>query len=83
MPNWQLTAKTVFCAGVDDEVTWMVYRDGSTRCTGCRKYTQPNDITRRLMREKARRLGRPITCEGETCPQISVYKEQIFAEEKN
>jgi hypothetical protein len=81
MPDWQITAKTIFCESVDDEVTWLVYRNGTTRCTGCRKYSQPNDITRKVIREKTRRLKRPITCEGENCPDISVYKDQILGEE--
>ena len=37
MPGWQITAKTIFCDAVDDEVTVMVYKDGSTRCTGYKK----------------------------------------------
>ncbi len=81
MPGWQVTAKTVFCESVDDEVTWMVFRDGSTRCTGCQKYEKPNDFTRRMIKLKTRRLGRPIRCEGDSCGKISPYKEQIFAEE--
>ena len=81
MPDWQMTAKTVFCDGVDDEVTWLVYRDGTARCTGCLKYGQPNDITRRVIREKTRRLKRAVRCEGENCPRISVYKDQLFSEE--
>jgi hypothetical protein len=81
MPDWQITAKTVFCDGVDDEVTWLVYRDGTTRCTGCLKYGRPNDVTRQLIRAKTRCLKRPIRCEGEKCPRISDYKDQIFRED--
>ena len=81
MPDWQITAKTIFCAGVDDEVTWLVFRNGATRCTGCQKYQHPNDITRQVIRAKTRRLKRQISCEGENCPRISVYKDQILGEE--
>ena len=68
MPDWQITAKTIFCDEVDDEVTWLVYRNGATRCTGCRKYGQPNDITRKVIREKSRRLKRPHSLRGRKLP---------------
>jgi hypothetical protein len=81
MPEWQMTAKTVFCEQVQDEVTWLVYQDGTVRCTGDRKYNQPNDLTRQAIRAKSRELKRPVRCEGEKCPRMAVYKEQILAEE--
>ena len=80
MTDWQITAKTIFCEAVDDEVTVMVQKNGDTRCTGCRKYNQPNDITRTLVKEKNRKLKRTIKCEGEDCPRVTGYKNQILAE---
>jgi hypothetical protein len=80
MINWQITAKTIFCEAVDDEVTVLVNKDGSVRCTGCRKYEQPNDITRALVREKKRRLKRSVKCEGEGCARVTGYKNQIMAD---
>jgi hypothetical protein len=38
MVNWQVTATTVFCDAVDDEVTIIVYKDWSVKCTGHEKY---------------------------------------------
>jgi hypothetical protein len=81
MSSWQTTAKTIFCDAVDDEVTVMVYKDGSVRCTGCKKYDQPNDITRVLIKEKSRRLKLTVKCEGESCPRVTAYKTAILAEE--
>jgi hypothetical protein len=81
MTNWQITAKTIFCDSVDDEVTLMVYKNGSVHCTGCQKYNQPNSITLQLIREKTRRLKRPIKCEGEPCPRLTVYQQKILSEE--
>lgn len=81
MPNWQITAKTILCEAVDDEVTVLVYKNGSTRCTGCQKYNQPNDVIRALVREKARKLKRPLKCEGEQCLRQSQYRDKILAEE--
>jgi hypothetical protein len=80
MTDWQITAKTIFCEAVDDEVTILLYKDGTARCTGSRKYNQPNDITRTLVKEKQSKLKRHIQCEGEDCPRVSGYKNQIMAE---
>ncbi len=83
MPDWQITAKTVYCESVDDEVTWLVFQNGSTHCTGCKKYGHPNAITRRVIRMKTRRLQRPIQCAGENCSRVALYQQQILAEEQN
>lgn len=81
MTDWQITAKTIYCDAVDDEVTLLVYKDISIHCTGCKKYNEPDDITRSSIREKSRKLKRPVKCEGEQCPRVNNYKEQILAEE--
>jgi len=80
MTDWQITAKTIFCEAVDDEVTVLVQKSGAARCTGCRKYDHPNDITRRLVQQKTRKLKRAIKCEGEDCPRVTGYKKQIESE---
>ncbi len=82
MADWQITAKTIFCEAVDDEVTILVQKSGAVRCTGCRKYGQPNDITRTLINQKTRQLNRSIKCEGEGCLRVSEYKNQILAEKQ-
>ena len=38
MVSWQVTATTVHCTTVNDEVTLMVFKDGTTKCTGYKKY---------------------------------------------
>jgi hypothetical protein len=81
MTNWQITAKTIFCEAVDDEVTVMVYKDGSTRCTGSQKYDQPNSITLNIIKKKTRRLKKPIKCEGDKCLRLNHYKNKILLEE--
>jgi hypothetical protein len=80
MTDWQITAKTIFCEAVDDEVTVIVHRNGAVHCTGCRKYDQPNDITRILVKEKTRKIKRAVKCEGESCPRVTGYNNQIQTE---
>jgi TATA-box binding protein (TBP) (component of TFIID and TFIIIB) len=81
MTDWQITAKTIFCEAVDDEVTVIVHKNGTVHCTGCRKYDQPNDITRTLVKEKIRKLKRAIKCQGEGCLRVTEYKNKIQTEE--
>jgi hypothetical protein len=80
MTGWQVTAKTIYCESVDDEVTFLVNKDGTSRCTGFRKYTQPNDITAGIVKEKRKSLKRQVKCEGEGCARLTDYKDQSLAE---
>ncbi len=81
MTDWQLTAKTIFCDAVGDEVTIMVRRNGSTTCTGCKKYSRPDAVTRRIIARRVARLKRPVKCEGEPCARTTRYTQKIMAEE--
>ncbi len=83
MVNWQITAKTIYCDAVDDEVTLMVYKDASCHCTGFRKYNEPNAVTQKMISEKTRHLKRSIKCEGEQCYRLTQYKDKIMAEESH
>ena len=80
MTGWQISAKTISCEAVDDEVTILINKDGSSHCTGYRKYTQPNDITSDIIRKKSKSLKRPIKCEGEGCSRVTGYKDQTLTE---
>ena len=83
MANWQLTAKTIFCSAVDDEITIVISKDGSARCTGFKKYTVPNSITLDTLKKKNRTLKRKIACEGEQCTRVIENQAQIRAEENS
>ncbi len=81
MVDWQITAKTIYCEAVDDEVTLLVYQDGSAQCTGRKKYRQPNKMTLDLIKGKSKRLKRQVKCSGAPCPKPTEYKEKLLAEE--
>ena len=81
MVNWQVTPTTVHCEAIDDEVTIMVYRDGSTKCTSYQKYHKPTRELSRLLRKKSQELSRKMECEGTECPQAVRYRDKLFAEE--
>ena len=81
MVNWQVTATTIYCDAVDDDVTIMVYKDGSAKCVGYEKYREPDKETARLMAKKSSQLGRKLECEGSECWRVIQYRDKLFAEE--
>ena len=82
MVNWQVTATTVYCDAVDDDVTVMVYKDSSVKCTGYDKYREPSKEIRKQMERQGKRINRKLECEGLECHRITQYKDKLFAEEK-
>ena len=81
MVNWQVTATTIYCDAVDDEVTLMVYKDGSAKCVGYERYSEPDKETAGLMEKKSKGLGRKLECEGSECWRVIQYRDKLFAEE--
>ena len=83
MVNWQVTATTIFCGAVDAEVTLMVYKDRSARCTAYKKYGE--NIKKEVAKELKKRgkiLGRELRCEGQECSRVTEYRDKLFAEEE-
>ena len=81
MANWQITATTIYCDAVDDEVTLLVRKDWSMECIGFRKYGKPSGETSRIRRRKTKQLKRRLECEGPECSRVVQYKEKLLAEE--
>jgi hypothetical protein len=80
MVNWQVTATTIYCDAVDDEVTIMVQKDWSIRCTGYYKYSGSNEGSASL-KKKAKKIKRQLKCEGQECFRVTRYKESLLKEE--
>lgn len=81
MVDWQVTATTIYCDAVDDEVTLLVYKDGSAKCIAYQRYGEPDKETARLMREKESQLKRRLCCEGPECYRLIQYRDKLFSEE--
>ena len=80
MGNWTITASTIYCEAVDDEVTLMVYKDGTAICTGSRKYAAPDRSTSRLLKKKSRQLKRALKCGPADCGRLVQYRDKMIAE---
>ncbi|MFH1169210.1 MAG: hypothetical protein V1691_00810 [Chloroflexota bacterium] len=82
MVDWQITATTIYCDAVDDDVTLVVHKDWSAECVGYRKrYCQPDRELARLLAKKGQKLGRKLACEGPQCRRIAQYRDRLSAEE--
>jgi hypothetical protein len=77
-PDWEITATTVYCDAVDDEVTLLIYADGTSRCTGRQKYINPDKETAQAMKKRSRRLGKLPGCHGDDCPSVKQYRDSIL-----
>ena len=80
MVDWQVTATTIYCDGVDDEVTILVYKDWSVKCTGFKKYVESGAGAAKLL-NKSKRLKRRLNCIGPECNRVLQYKENLLSEE--
>ena len=81
MVDWQVTAATIYCDAIDSEVTLLVYRDGSVKCTGYVKYGESGKETAKLLKKKSKQLKRQLGCEGLECYRVIQYRDKLFAEE--
>ena len=78
MVDWEITATTIFCEAVDDEVTVIVSQDGTAKCTGRQKYAEPDKETSRAMKNKSQQLGKPISCVGDQCNRVTEYRDGLL-----
>ncbi len=79
MVDWQVTATTVYCDAVDEDVTLMVYKDGSTKCAGYKKYGESGGS--KPAKKKNRNSGRKLECQGLECSRATQYRDKLFAED--
>jgi hypothetical protein len=82
MPDWEVTATTIFCEAVDDEVTLVISAGGDCRCTGRQKYEQPGKKTAKSMLSKGRRLGRKLGCSPAKCDIIVRFRQNMLGQEE-
>ena len=69
MTGWKITATTIFCKDIADEVTLIVTENGTITCTGMQRYFN-ND---------RKRAGGKTQCLGESCPTMAEHKSIVLA----
>jgi hypothetical protein len=80
MVDWQVTATTINCTAVADEVTIIVKSDWSVQCTGFNKYADSRDAGLTLVK-RSMNIKRSLGCKGINCHQIYEYIQKLKAEE--
>jgi hypothetical protein len=81
MANWAVTATTIYCDAIDGEVTLIVYRDGSSKCTGYQKYGKPGKGANRSIAARGKQSGKRLRCDGLECYRVIQYRDKSLAEE--
>ncbi len=69
MVGWQITAATLRCDVIDEEVTLLVYRDWTVKCT---EYSPSEGIAR----------GPHANCPGTDCQLAADYIRKLKLEEE-
>ena len=81
--DWQITATTIYCDAVDDDVTILVYGDWSTKCTGYNKYHENlNSGTIKILKQKSKSLKRTLKCEGPLDYRVTDFRDKLIEQEK-
>jgi len=78
MVDWQVTATTIYCDALDDEVTILVYPDFSVKCTGYTAYGRKGELEQK---KRSKKEDRSIECEGLTCWRVTRYRDKVLTEE--
>jgi hypothetical protein len=76
--DWELTATTIYCADVDDEVTIIVNHDGTVNCTGSQKYASPSRQTLQELKDRGKKLGKKLACKHPGCDTLEKYREELM-----
>jgi len=81
-PDWQVTATTIYCDAVDEDVTILVNKDWSTKCTGYRKYIEsPTKDILNTLKKRAKKASKNLACEGPEDSRVTDYRDKLKAEE--
>jgi hypothetical protein len=80
MVDWQVTAITIECKAVAEEVTIVVKNGWSAQCSGFAKYASSRKASIELTK-RSLNMRRVLECKGIQCPQITAYIEKLQAEE--
>ena len=80
MSDWKVTAGTINCRAVADEVTIIVKNDWSVQCSGFDKLKSSRRAQLQML-DRSLDLKRSLDCKGMQCKQITDYLEKLQAEE--
>ena len=80
MVDWEITATTIFCEAVDDEITIIVSGDGTVKCTGRQKYEIPKKEIAKELNKKSNLMGKQLKCKGDECATVTQHRDKLLGE---
>jgi hypothetical protein len=80
MVDWQVTATTIFCEAVDDEVTLIITPYGPVKCSGKQKYEKPGKEVKKALKKKNKVAPKQLKCEGEDCARVKQYRTKMLGD---
>ncbi len=78
MIDWEVTATTIYCDDVDDEVTIIVSGNGVVKCTGVQKYVKASKGTTKELKQRSKQKGKTLLCKDTSCPKITKYRDELL-----
>jgi uncharacterized cupin superfamily protein len=78
MVDWEVTATTIYCDDVDDEVTIIVYGNGTVKCTGVQKYVKASKETTHELKKKSKQKGKALLCKDAACFKVNKYRDELL-----
>jgi hypothetical protein len=78
MVDWELTATTIYCDDVDDEVTIIVQGNGTVKCTGSQKYAVTNKQAQKELKKKSQKAGKVLLCKDTVCQKLPKYRDELM-----
>jgi hypothetical protein len=82
MSDWQVTAVTISCPNVAEEVTIAIKSDWSVRCSGFEKYASSRRARLALV-DRSLTIKRVLECKNVDCNQITEYIQKLQTEENH
>jgi len=80
MVDWEVTATTIFCETVNDEVTLIIKPGGPVICTGRQKYENAGKEAGKVLKQKSKVSGKQLKCIGENCAELKQYRSKMLGE---
>jgi hypothetical protein len=80
MVDWDVTATTILCESVNDEVTIIVNGDGTAKCSGLQKYDLSNKEIKKALKQKSKTAGKELKCVGADCAVVKQHRDKIMGE---
>ena len=81
MVDWEITATTIFCSDVDDEVTLLISADGTVKCTGREKYSGKNKAAAKAIKARGKKTGKRLECPAGDCRNIQEQVRKFLGDE--